>query len=248
MKLTRSFSFENALHLANLSQLAYNTEDVVKEKCGYKNVKFFDKFGAQCYGFENSDHIVLSFRGTEPTTTNDIKADLNIFHGRDYEGIQEGRVHTGFRDEVDTLWSDITEWLSRSKNKQIYTCGHSLGGAMSCIAASRLKGYICYNYGCPRVGTGKWKKAAEKNNVFYRFVNDRDIVPRIPPRWMNYRHLGELYFIDRKGEIIKNPNPWKSFKKGLANMCRNPLRITQGISDHSMSDYCKFIKEWIERV
>ena len=49
-----SFSYTNAAHFAKLSQLAYE-KDVNKFKnaikpFGYKNVTYFDKDGAQCYG------------------------------------------------------------------------------------------------------------------------------------------------------------------------------------------------------
>jgi predicted lipase len=251
MKLTKSFSFENALHFAKLSELAYEkSEETFKKETkpmGYKNIKYFDVYGAQCYGLEADEHVVLTFRGTEANTKNDVFADLNILLRPDYDGLQKGRVHSGFRDEVDTLWIPITEWLETKGTKQIYTCGHSLGGAMSGIAASRLPGAICYNYGCPRIGTNKWKKAFEKGHKMFRFVNDRDIVPRIPPTWMRYRHTGDLFFIDKKGKIIKNPNKFKQFRIGLASMCMNPLRITEGISDHSMTDYVKFIRDWVQR-
>ena len=251
MNITKDFSYTNASHFARLSELAYEkSEDVFKritKPYGYKNVKYFDKSGAQCYGLEHDDYIVLSFRGTEPETENDVKADLNIFHVKDKNGIKIGQVHRGFRDEVDTLWSDITSWLEEKAGKQIYTCGHSLGGAMSGIAASRLDGAICYNYGCPRIGTNKWRKAFDKEHKMYRFVNDRDIVPRIPPRWMRYKHAGELHFIDKNGKIKKNPNPFQQFKIGLLNICKNPLRITEGIPDHNMGDYRKFIENWCNK-
>lgn len=236
--ITPGFSYENASHFATLSQLAYEkSESVFKDKVqpfGYKDVKYFDKSGAQCYGLEHNDYIVLSFRGTEPETENDVKADLNVFHVKD----KNGRVHRGFRDEVDTLWPDITTWLKEKDDKQIYTCGHSLGGAMSGIAASRLEGAICYNYGCPRIGTNKWRKAFDKEHKMYRFVNDRDIVPRVPPRWLSYKHAGELHFIDENGTIKKNP---KQFKFGI---CKNPFRIKECISDHDMGDYRRLIEKW----
>lgn len=245
-----SFSYTNAAHFAKLSQLAYE-KDVNKFKnaikpFGYKNVTYFDKDGAQCYGLENEDYVVLTFRGTEPTTANDVKADLNILHDTDLLGISKGRVHRGFLDEVNTLWPDITSWLAETGDKRVYTCGHSLGAAMSGIAASRIEGATSYNYGCPRIGTGAWKKEFDKTHKMYRFVNDRDIVPRIPPRMMRYRHCGELHHIGKNGRITKNPNPFNQFKMGLWNMCKNPFRITQGIPDHDMGDYCHHIENWSE--
>jgi triacylglycerol lipase len=251
MTIIPGFSYTNAAHFAKLSELAYEkSEDTFKKTTrpyGYKDIKYFDQSGAQCYGLEHDDYVVLSFRGTEPTTRNDVPADLNIIHGKDKNGITTGSVHCGFRDEVDTLWPDITEWLEEKGDQQIYTCGHSLGGAMSGIAASRLDGAICYNYGCPRIGTNKWRKSFDKEHKMYRFVNDRDIVPRIPPRWMRYKHAGELHFIDKNGNIKKNPNPLRQLGIGLCNMCKNPLRIAQGIPDHNMGDYREFIENWCNK-
>lgn len=243
MKLTRSFSFENALHLANLSQLVYEkSDDDIKEKCGYKNIKHFNTYGgagAHCYGFENNDHIILSFRGTEPTSFKDIKTNLNMIPGKDYDGLDKGKIHTGFRDDIDTIWEDILDWLKTKSKKQIYTCGHSLGGAMSGIAASRLKGSICYNYGCPRIGNEKWTKEFNKNSVMYRFVNNSDIVPKMPPIWMRYKHTGDLFFINKDGKIRKNPS---SFEK-IQNLCK----LSEGINNHAMIDYCSSIKDWVEK-
>lgn len=248
MNIDNTFSYENAYHFAELSKLAYekdeNTFKNKTSKYGYKNIKYFDKSGAQCYGLENNDFVVLTFRGTEPTTTNDVKADLNILHGKDSRGITKGSVHRGFRDEVDTLWPDITSWLGTTNDKPVYTCGHSLGAAMSGIAASRIKDATSYNYGCPRIGTKPWAKEFDNTHKMYRFVNDRDIVPRIPPRWLRYKHCGELHHIGKNGKIKKNPNPFNQFKTGIMNMCKNPFRITEGIPDHDMSDYCNHIKKW----
>ena len=250
MIITPDFSYTNGTHFAQLSELAYEkSPDEVKRKMapkGYRNVRYFDKSGAQCYGLEAEDHVVLAFRGTEPTTMNDVKADINIFHGQDKYGITVGNVHKGFRNEVDTLWPDIKKWLRGTSNKQVYTCGHSLGGAMSGIAASRIDNAICYNYGCPRIGTKDWAKEFDKSHKMYRFVNDRDVISKIPPKWMNYKHCGELHHITRKGKIKKNPTKWSLFKNGFINMLRNPLRIVQGIPDHDMGDYRTLIRRWSE--
>lgn len=251
MNTGQVFSYTNASHFAKLSQLAYEKDENKFKRAvkpyGYKNITYFDKDGAQCYGLEGEDFVVLTFRGTEPTTANDVKADLNILHKMDSLGITKGSVHRGFLDEVNTLWPDITSWLEGTGNKRVYTCGHSLGAAMSGIAASRIEGATCYNYGCPRIGTGPWGKEFNKTNKMYRFVNDRDIVPRIPPRMMRYRHCGELHHIGKNGKITKNPNPFNQLKIGLWNMCKNPFRITEGIPDHDMGDYCRHIDNWIER-
>lgn len=251
MKLTKTFSYDNGAHFALLSEMAYKKSEKEFRKeiqnRGYNyDVKYFDIDGAQCYGLTDSDSIIFAFRGTEPDTFNDVQADLKVFPVKDGPEGLDARIHRGFKDEVDTLWKPITKWLKENgKNKQVYTCGHSLGGAMSGICASRIDGSICYNYGCPRIGTNKWGKLFNKNHTMYRFVNDRDIVPRIPPAWMRYKHVGDLFHINKDGnKITKNPGPWNQFKTGCMNMVKNPLRITQGVSDHDMSEYRRYIENW----
>ena len=118
MALTNEFSYANALECANLSSLAYKNEKDFKEAAtalGYKNIKFFNVDGAQAYGMSQGDYIVLAFRGTEPTQFNDVKADLNALHVKNELG--HGRVHKGFKKEVDDIWNQIEEWISKDKGK-----------------------------------------------------------------------------------------------------------------------------------
>ena len=51
----------------------------------------------------------------------------------------EGRVHMGFKLELRKLWPDIEALLQRNKQKKLWITGHSLGGAMATLCASRLE-------------------------------------------------------------------------------------------------------------
>lgn len=246
MALTNKFSYENALECANLSNLAYQEEKAFKKAAsamGYKNIRFFNIDGAQAYGMNKNDYVVLAFRGTEPTQFNDIKADLNALHVRNELGA--GRVHKGFKSEVDELWDQIEAWLAKRKFTQVYTCGHSLGGAMSTIACSRLpEGTICYNYGSPRVGTRSWVKEFNSKFTCHRFVNNNDIVPRVPPSFLFYRHAGELHYINTYGNI-RNATAWQRFKDRFRGY-RAAFRKRQwfdSILDHSMPGYVERISK-----
>ena len=73
---------------------------------------FFDKNGAQAYGIRFEDYVILAFRGTEPTQFSDIKADLRAFHVKNELGI--GRVHKGFKNQVNHLWPEIEKSLNNS--------------------------------------------------------------------------------------------------------------------------------------
>ena len=140
-------------HFANLSGLVYrdfNAGLTAKlKKLGYSKVKYVDVNGAQAMILTNNKEQVIAFRGTEPKQFSDIAADLKAWKSKSKT---EGKVHDGFYDEVNKVWSKITPLLSKSK--PLFITGHSLGGAMATIAASRLEDQTecLYTFGSPRVG------------------------------------------------------------------------------------------------
>ena len=244
-----AFSYDDAAHFAFLSDVVYEkSKDVfakVAKDLGYDDVEYFDSDGAQCYGLARDSYVVLAFRGTNELR--DWMANFSLRRVKDPKSAFAcGDVHCGFVREVDKLWPEITEWLSARSGRQIYVCGHSLGGALSGVAASRLPApVICYTYGAPRIGSKRWTAAFNALHKMYRFVNDRDIIPRTPPKWMRYRHPGELHFIDTHGAITKNPNRLYAFVKASFHNCANPCRLFEGPVDHMMTkQYCPRIEKW----
>jgi len=247
--ITNNFSYANAAHFAKLSEWAYkdkvNFTKSVKS-LGYKDIMFFDKNGAQAYGIRFKDYVILAFRGTEPTQFSDIKADLRAFHVKNELGI--GRVHKGFKNQVNHLWPEIEKWLLKKPYKQAYTCGHSLGAAMSTIATSRLPaGTICYNFGSPRTGTKSWVKEVNKNFTIHRFVNNNDIVTRVPPASLFFKHAGNLHYINTYGNI-RNATLWQRFKDRFRGYraAWKQRQFFDSLSDHSMTHYVKHISNKIE--
>ena len=238
--LTTEFSYTNAAHFAQLSQWAYkDKQDFIRcaATLGYKNITFFDNNGAQAYGIRFRDYVILAFRGTEPTQFSDIKADLKAFHVKNDIGV--GRVHKGFKNQVDHLWPQIQDWLLKKTFTQVYTCGHSLGAAMSTIASSRLPaGTICYNFGSPRAGTSRWAKAVNKHCTIHRFVNNNDIVARVPPAILFFKHTGELHYINTYGSI-RNATIWQRFKdrfRGYRAAWKR-RQFLDSLSDHGVNHY-----------
>jgi hypothetical protein len=86
--------------------------------------------------------------------------------------------------------------------------GHSLGGALAELCAaqalfvSRIPVQGVYTFGQPRVGTKDFADAvhARLGSGIFRFVNDRDIVPRVPLFSMGFCHYGSQRFFDNAGE------------------------------------------------
>jgi triacylglycerol lipase len=80
----------------------------------------------------------------------------------------------------------------------------------------------------------------------YRWVNNNDIVARIPPRWMGYRHMGREIYLNRKGRVSSLPawlrwhDAWRGFLRSLSKWKLDHL------SDHSMVEYIGHIRKHYE--
>jgi triacylglycerol lipase len=234
-----------SLLFAELAGLSYFNEVVVQPvaaSIGLPGCRFFDRDGAQAYLLWNDEDCIVACRGTEPNEWNDIKADVNAA-----AVVTEtlGKVHKGFNTEVNDLWPMLEDALAANK-KTLWFCGHSLGGAMATICAGRCflseipsnpKGL--FTYGSPRVGDKQFVNYVKLDHS--RWVNNNDIVTRVPPAWMGYRHGGQEYYLDRYGRL-RRVNGWfrvrdriRGFLHGLTQ-----FRIDH-FSDHSIDRYIENI-------
>ena len=240
---------EKSLLFAKLSSIAYNNIKEAKsqaKKLGFTTVEFYEKDGAQAYRFMNKEDLVIACRGTQPTEFNDLKADLKALP---VMAETVGRVHIGFKTEVDDIWPMIEEDINRKTNvtKTLWFCGHSLGAAMATIMASRAKHNIelndpveLFTYGSPRVG---WKKYCNSLDVVHhRWKNNNDIVTTVPLAIMGFKHHGTQHYINAYGNVRK-PTGWQMLKDRCRGMW---MGIKQGkidnFGDHSMVEYIKHIE------
>jgi triacylglycerol lipase len=227
-----------------------NVRKQVKE-LGFTIVEFYDVDGAQAYRFMNKDDVVIACRGTEPTQWNDIKADLRA---TPVKSETKGKVHKGFKKEVDDLWPLIKNDLLRIKKERIaWFIGHSLGAAMATIMASRCENdpemptvHELYTYGSPRVGYRAF--VDELAVTHHRWVNNNDIVTRVPPAFMGYRHDGIEHYLNSFGNIRKMTywqrikDRWRGMITGLKN------GTIDNFSDHNMSNYIKYIEAYTKGI
>ena len=107
---------DRTLLFAKLSSIAYNnTKNATSQakKLGFTTTEFYDKDGAQAYRFMNKTDIVIACRGTQPNEFNDIRADLRAVP---VMAETVGKVHLGFKQEVDDLWPRVCEDINRKVN------------------------------------------------------------------------------------------------------------------------------------
>lgn len=208
-----------------------------------KSFLFLDDRGAQgCCFRHNKDTIVLAFRGTQPDKLNDLLADLKAWRET---SDTKGKVHAGFKDEVDKIWPYVEKYLKSSivkKTDKVIITGHSLGAAMATIVASRVKQLgkevSLYNFGSPRVGNHDWAEQFDDIPT-WRFVNNNDIVCKVPPYGL-FTHIGELNYINYYGNIRKN-TWWQRFKDQMRGRWRalQKFQLFDGAFDHAMGLYVK---------
>ncbi len=227
---------KDLLKFAHIAATTYDNPKESKKKFkdqGYDIIEFFDIKGAQGYLLKGSDHYVLSFRGTEVKEKSDVIADLSA--GKNVEA-SGGKVHHGFKKELDKLWPSIEKALANVE--KVYVTGHSLGAAMATIAASRIQSKVIalVTFGSPRVGTRAFVNSLKVTH--YRVQNNCDDVTKVPFRLMGFRHHGIHKYMNFYGEF-KNLSAWQRTK----DMLRSRRKAWQkgdkfsGIFDHMMNRY-----------
>lgn len=242
--LRRSLLFAE---LSSLSYLSRAEAGRLANRIGLPEIRFYDRDGAQAYVFANDHDAVVTCRGTEPNDWNDLRADLNAAMA-----VAEtvGHVHRGFKREVDDLWPRLEQALVNNRRTLWFT-GHSLGAAMAAICAGRCKlssirsdPRALFTFGSPRVGNARYVNYVQIET--YRWVNNNDIVTRVPPTWMGYRHKGEEVYLNSYGQIRRltrwqrTKDRWRGFIHGLREGCIDHF------ADHSICRYIEYIHRAVE--
>ena len=148
---------------------------------------------------EENKRINIIFRGSE--STYDWLHDLNIFKTC-IDSENNVYVHSGFHSQLTTndnhlqLIDKVKSLIQKFPSYSVYSCGHSLGGALSTLFGYLLSKEIpnqvtVVSFASPRVGNFGWKEDFEKkaNLTHYRITNRKDIVTAFPS--ILYYHVGE---------------------------------------------------------
>ena len=242
---------EQSLLFAELSTISYmdpGDAGMLANRIGFTSSTFFDRHGSQAYWFANDDDSVVCCRGTEPDDWNDIRAD---FYAITAIAETVGRVHRGFKEEVDDLWPKLEKALAEN-TKSLWFAGHSLGGAMATICAGRCRlstirsnPEAVFSFGSPRVGNKRYVNHMKLTH--YRWVNNNDMVPRLPPAWLGFRHSGEEMYLNRNGDL-QRIDGWRRFADRLRGFLRGLIRFrVDHLSDHSMFTYIDAIERAIKK-
>jgi triacylglycerol lipase len=101
-----------------------------------------------------------------------------------------------------------------------------------------------FTYGSPRVGTRRYVNYVEFEA--YRWVNNNDIVPRVPPAIFGYCHKGQEIYLNAYGQI-RRLTPWQRTKDRWRGLIRG---LRDGnldfFADHSITRYVEHIRDAVE--
>lgn len=221
---------------ANIAAITYENpkDSTAKFKAlGYTIARFFNYKGAQAYLLFDENGYVLSFRGTEVNEKSDVLADITS--GKNIEACG-GKVHVGFKIEINKIWSSIEKELMHID--KLYVTGHSLGAAMATIAASRMQSKVTalITFGSPRAGNKEFVRSLTVTH--YRVQNNCDAVTKVPFKLLGFDHHGTHKYLNFYGEF-RDLTPWQRFK----DMFRSRIKAIKkgqkfiGVFDHSMTNY-----------
>ena len=278
---TTEFSLDNAFFLATACQVAYETghvdgalatawptlDGVVTEFSNGRD----DATDRAVTGFVDvsDDAVVLCFRGTA-----NLEGWLTDFNAVQTAAPRDPMyAHYGFYHGLSEVWSQILAALpATSGPRGIWVTGHSLGGAIATLATVQLldAGYTVngtYTYGSPRVGNPNFCAAfnAQGSPPSFRFVNNDDIVPRVPAdtvdalnrdplalfkhpanlfkRTFTYKHVGIEKYITHDGKIGDPPAGFgaiSQFVGGAVDMLKKAKPAS--LEDHRIANYIAAIK------
>lgn len=202
---------------------------------------------------------IISFQGTKTKKQllqefkSALKAPIKIQYNS-----SDVSVMPFFWDAFNKFDANVLIPNPSSKEKYILT-GHSLGGALADLMAihtrteERLSAIwehpdsSLITFGEPRVGDKSYAQLHDRYispKRKLRFVNKRDIIPHVPPRFKGYyHHSREIWIRSKKSSLFSSADTfWIAcpFNDEKDNICSNNLKL-KTISQHGSAKYLKVL-------
>lgn len=134
----------------------------------------------------------------------------------------------------------------------MWVTGHSLGGALAVLAAVQLNLQSAilangvYTLGQPRAGDAEF--TAVFNNAFagraFRFVNNNDIVTRVPAWIRGYRQGEAMLYFDTAGQLLDTISPLQKMIDGIEGVIDSIGEMgPDALNDHSKETYTRLMEK-----
>ena len=216
---TAYYQPDNAVALAEAARLAYADPASITSSAlqwGFPRCRFIERRETQAYVIASDLAVVVAFRGTQPDKLLDWMSDLDTL----FVDGPFGLVHNGFNLALSRVWDDLTATVAQfqDRGQSLWLTGHSLGAALATLAAARWRAqdkpvHGLYHFGSPRVGDRVFERTFDQDFAArnFRFVNNADLVTRVPLRVMGYSHAGTMLYFTDKGDLTADPGWWDAF-------------------------------------
>ncbi|MCA1978975.1 MAG: lipase family protein [Thiobacillus sp.] len=249
---TARYHGDNAVALSRAARLAYNSAaeaEPLARQWGFAHFRFLDRRETQGLVMANDAAIVVAFRGTEPAKLRDWMSDLDT----QFCDGPFGRVHNGFQLALAHVWDELDRCVAefQDRGQSLWITGHSLGAALATLAAARWRArdkpvHGLYSFGGPRVGDRAFERAFDQDFGArnFRFVNNCDLVTRVPLRAMGYSHAGTLLYFDSKGRLQSDPGFWDAFLNRMQGRIDDLGKMGPAdLKQHSIDQYVKLCEK-----
>jgi len=271
----QQFSKEIALCLAYASKYTYGLNTPISETVKEKIFKYSKIFEVEPFSYRRGDlsgfigyfqykdnkYITIAFRGSEAIA--DWVTNFQLTQAEDF--ICQGMVHSGFTNLVDDYYSAIEKIIENKKNNKnlrVFLTGHSLGGAIAILMATRFSPFIVeavYTYGAPRVGDEDFVNSYQPTH--YRVEYGNDIVPHLPINHhlmslvinndsipIKYLHTGDLNYLVKGQKKIENFTGWMKRLENeiLIGDLRDYLSLKALSENHSIDRYIEHLEKCLD--
>lgn len=254
-----TFDYDLAMKLLTLSLEAYRDDasfSIAQVGIELSEAIFDEETDTQLYIVVNNKlkKIYVVFRGT--SNIHDLLSDVIALKEKypkedNKSALFSSRVHKrvlkAYLNIKEKLFIKLDEILNKEEYYEIYSTGHSFGGALATLFAFDCKlkymdnGVTMYNFGSIR--TGNFSFARRYNKLLpnsFRIVNNEDFGARYPK--FLYKHIGRLVFISNN-KLRVDPSRFFQFLENLDN----PIGIATGqaVFDHLAHKYMIVMKNLV---
>lgn len=196
-------------------------------------------FGVVMKKDSEPESLLFAFRGTDNREEwwDDLTVHPTTFKPQDSRVELSPTLHVeeGFDRVYQSMQESLFSIVDAEQPKTIYVTGHSLGAAICTLFAFDLQlsrpeiTVVCFNFASPRVGNEEFVKKfstlpGQTKNPLVRFVNSKDLVPKVPLGFEGYVHLPEDFIIHFESEL-------ESVAPAVWHSADNYYRVLQQVLD-----------------
>jgi predicted lipase len=213
-----------------------SSQDKISCSVGGWNAQSYENHGTEVILFTHQQLklAVFGFRGTEPTSVKDWLKNFLISLTPVHIGSTRFHIHKGFSNRYHDIssWFEV-EYKAISQDYTIVITGHSLGGALTTIAAVHASDKLnrrpdaVITFGSPLVGKQDFRNYYHKVvgcDRTLRIAVNGDFITTVPPREFGYTHVCSAFKVKgssgwfSKLKLVVNHDLYGNYDRGLAKI------------------------------